>query len=207
MLINTWYPAEPAKNIKPMPHRGYLDIRSSEPQFAKFADELIEYEQDVVCTEVMRKPKQELTAEERRLLEGLWNAATAAIRDAPAVERRFPLVIYHSGGGSSFEDNAVLCEFLASHGYVVLGDAFQEASGETFNIDGRMGSARDMEYLIAYANGLPNVDWQHIGIVGHSAGPGMRSCSRHRMPRQWMPWSALIPLRTTRVSRTIAGTT
>ncbi len=48
ILINMWYPALPAKNLEPMPHRGYLDIRSSEPQFSKFADELIEYEQDVV---------------------------------------------------------------------------------------------------------------------------------------------------------------
>jgi dienelactone hydrolase len=170
ILINMWYPAEPAKNLEPMPHRGYLAIQSSEPQFAKIASELIGYEQDVVCTEVMRKPKQELTGAERRSLEGLWNAVTAAYRNAPAVERRFPLVIYHSGGGSSFEENAVLCEFLASHGYVVLGSAFQEPTGESYNIDGRLGSARDMEYLIAYADSLPDVDWKHIGIVGHSAG-------------------------------------
>jgi pimeloyl-ACP methyl ester carboxylesterase len=170
ILINMWYPAKPAKNLEPMPHRGYLDIRSSESQFSKLADELIGYEQDVVRWEVTRKPKQELTERERKLLEGLWNAATAAYRDAPPVEQRFPLVIYHSGGGSSFEDNAVLCEFLASHGYVVLGSAFQEPSGRSYNIDGRLGSARDMEYLIAYAYGLPDVDWKHVGIVGHSAG-------------------------------------
>ncbi len=170
ILINMWYPAEPAKNLEPMPHRGYLDIRSADPQFSKLADNLIGYEQDVVRWEVVRKRKPELTAGERQLLEGLWNAATAAIRNAPPVERRFPLVIYHSGGGSSFEDNAVLCEFLASHGYVVLGSAFQEPSGRSFNIDGRLGSARDMEYLIAYAYDLPDVDWKHIGIVGHSAG-------------------------------------
>ena len=170
ILINMWYPAEPAKNLEPMPHRGYLDIRSSEPQFSKFADELIGYEQDVVCAEVMRKPKHELSGAERRLLEGLWNAVTASYRNALPVERRFPLVIYHSGGGSSFEENAVLCEFLASHGYVVLGSAFQEPTGASYNIDGRLGSARDMEYLIAYANGLPDVEWKHIGLVGHSAG-------------------------------------
>ncbi len=63
----------------------------------------------------------------------------------------------------------MLCEFLASHGYVVLGSAFQEPSGRSYNIDGRLGSARDMEYLIAYAYGVPDVDWKHIGIVGHRA--------------------------------------
>src|SRR5262249_30219062 len=53
----------------------------------------------------------------------------------------FPLVIYHAGAGSSFEDNSVLCEFLASHGFVVLGSAFPERSGKSFNTDGGEGSA------------------------------------------------------------------
>jgi dienelactone hydrolase len=124
----------------------------------------------VVCAVVMGKPKQELSAAQQRLLDEFWDAPTKAYRNAPAVERRFPVVIYHSGFGSTFEDNAVLCEFLASQGYVVLGSAFQKPTGQSFNVDGRLGSARDMEYLIAYASGLTNVDWNHIGVVGHSAG-------------------------------------
>ena len=64
----------------------------------------------------------------------------------------------------------MLCEFFASHGYVVMGSAFQEPTGESYNIDGRLCSARDMEYLIAHARELPSVDWNHIGVVGHSAG-------------------------------------
>jgi hypothetical protein len=77
-------------------------------------------------------------------------------------------VIYHSGNGSSFEDNSVLCEFLASHGYVVLGSAFQEPSGKSFNVDN--GQTRDFEFLIAYAQQRPNADWNHVGVIGHSAG-------------------------------------
>ena len=50
------------------------------------------------------------------------------------------------------------------------GARFRSPPEASYNIDGRQGSARDMEYLIAFANGLPDVDWQHIGIVGHSAG-------------------------------------
>jgi pimeloyl-ACP methyl ester carboxylesterase len=64
----------------------------------------------------------------------------------------------------------VLCEYLASHGYVVLGSAFQHASGKSFNVDSKEGSARDFEFLIAYAHNLANVDWDHIGVVGHSGG-------------------------------------
>jgi hypothetical protein len=92
------------------------------------------------------------------------------LRDAAAAEGPFPLVIYHAGAGSTFDDNSVLCEFLASHGYVVFGSAFQEPSGESFNVDGKHTSARDMQFLIGYAKQLANVDWRHVGVIGHSAG-------------------------------------
>src|SRR5262249_13551622 len=85
-------------------------------------------------------------------------------------EGRFPLVIYHSGHGSSFEDNAVLCEFFASHGFVVIGSAFQKPDGSSFGVDGGLGSAHDMGFLAAAARRLPGVDWRHIGVIGHSGG-------------------------------------
>ena len=34
------------------------------------------------------------------------------------------------GAGSSFEHNSVLCEFLTSHGFVVVGSAFVRLIGE-----------------------------------------------------------------------------
>src|SRR5262249_12931917 len=68
------------------------------------------------------------------------------------------------------EDNAVLCEFLASHGFVVLGSAFQDQDGKGLNTDNREGSAGDLAFLIAHARTLPAVDWNHVGLVGHSAG-------------------------------------
>ena len=118
----------------------------------------------------MGKPIAELNENERRLLDRVWAAPTACLRDAPPLDARFPLVIYHSGAGSSFEDNAVFCEFLASHGYVVVGSAFQDQRGQTLAVDGGEGSARDLEFLIAHARRQPNVDWQHIGLIGHSLG-------------------------------------
>src|SRR5262249_40830133 len=125
---------------------------------------------EIVCKELMGKKPTELDKTERTLLESFWDSPTATHRDAPPHDGRFPLVIYHAGAQSSFEDNAVFCEFLASHGYVVVGSAFLDLSGDSFNIAGNHGSARDFEFLIAHAGRFPNVDWQHVGLIGHSAG-------------------------------------
>lgn len=57
-----------------------------------------------------------------------WNSMLAAsssvalwaVADAPFAEGRFPVVIYAPSGSSVSWENADLCEYLASHGYVVL---------------------------------------------------------------------------------------
>ena len=114
-------------------------------------------------------------------------------------------MIYHAGHGSSFEDNSVLCEFLASHGYVVFGSAFQEPSGASFNVDGKQTSARDMEFLIAYAKQLPNADWHHVGVIGHSGGAHAALITGRRPIARPTPWSAWTPRRTITAWRTRAG--
>src|SRR5262249_3233838 len=135
ILINIWYPAKEPDHGRPMLHREYLAIESRDPRLTRFATELVDYEKSVVCQYVMSPPAVTLSEVQRRLFVRFWDAPTASRRDAPPADGKFPIVIYHAGAGSSFEDNAVLCEFLASHGYVVVGSAFQEASGESFNVD------------------------------------------------------------------------
>jgi pimeloyl-ACP methyl ester carboxylesterase len=170
ILINIWYPARAGDNPRAMSHQDYLKIVSADEKLAKFSGKLAEYNRDVIAKEVMGKPRKELTDREKLLLQQFLDTPTACRRDAEPVRGSFPLVIYHSGAGSSFEDNSVLCEYLASAGFVVLGSAFQDQSGTSFNTDNREGSARDLDFLIAFARQLPNVDWGRIGLIGHSAG-------------------------------------
>ena len=170
ILINIWYPAERPTGEKLMPHRTYFAIGSDDPRLSKFAEALADYERAVVCKEVFDVDEAKLDEGRRRLFDRLLSSETTCFRDVKPLDRKSPLVIYHSGAQSSFEDNSVLCEYLASHGYVVIGSAFQEASGTTFNIDGFEGSSRDMAFLIGYAARLSYADWTHVAVAGHSAG-------------------------------------
>ncbi len=170
ILVNLWYPVAEVGDPKRMPHRDYLSIRSDDPPLARFSIKLAEYNRAVIAKEVMGKPAAELTDREKSLLNQFLDTPTACVRDAAPARGPFPLVIYHSGAGSSFEDNSVLCELLASRGFVVLGSAFQNRNGESLSTDGTEGSARDLEFLIAHARRLPGVDWNHVGLVGHSLG-------------------------------------
>jgi hypothetical protein len=170
ILITIWYPAKAGGNGKTVRQRDYLDVRSAEPPVAHFSRALADYELGLYTQDLQGEPGKGPLDRGKRLLDELLNTPTPCVRDAAAAEGQFPLVIYHAGAGSSFDDNSVLCEFLASHGYVVFGSAFQEPSGASFNVDGKHTSTRDMQFLIGYAKQLPNVDWQHVGVIGHSAG-------------------------------------
>jgi pimeloyl-ACP methyl ester carboxylesterase len=48
--------------------------------------------------------------------------------------------------------------------------AYERGDGTSFDIDSREGSARDIAFLISYAHLLSDVDWNRIGIIGHSGG-------------------------------------
>lgn len=170
ILINIWYPARTTAKAAPMLHRGYLDIESSDLRLQQFSRKLADYNRTIIATELFRKPAKDLTAQEKLLLEEALNSPTTAIRNAAHQPGRFPLIIYHSGAGSSFEDNAAFCEFMAGHGYVVINSAYQKNDGSSLNVDGSDASMADIRFLISYAQKLPNVNWDKIGTIGHSRG-------------------------------------
>jgi dienelactone hydrolase len=104
--------------------------------------------------------------------------ATAAATPAAGP---FPLVIYApSDSNASFEDD-VLCEYLASHGYVVISTSSRGAH-LPYMINGQMpvdmantrAQAADIGVLIGQAEKLAAVNTDKIAVLGYSWG-GMAS--------------------------------
>ncbi|WP_309706913.1 hypothetical protein [Armatimonas sp.] len=181
ILINLWYPTNhnntntPRNDTNtPMAYGDYLNIATDDPLIASFSQELQKYasQQRAHYTLPMWPPKEiaDWTPEEKQAFEQLLQVPTGAYRDAAAAEGQFPLILFHAGYGSPFEANSVMCEFLVSHGYVVIGSAFQQMDGCSFSIESRGATAGDIPFLINFAHGLPFVDWNHIGMIGHSGG-------------------------------------
>src|ERR1035437_11073477 len=97
---------------------------------------------------------------------------------APAAGK-FPVVIYHPGLGGTFDDNSVACEYLASHGYVVLSSAYQAADSSALNIDGDLAtSLEDLNFLLRYAATLPFADVSKVAAMGHSYGAQVMQIGR-----------------------------
>jgi dienelactone hydrolase len=99
--------------------------------------------------------------------ERMW-----AVRDAALAKGNFPVVVYAPGQSSVAWDNADLCEYLASHGYVVLaspslGAATRDADDNLSDID---AEARDISFLVSFAALLPDTDISKVAVAGWSWG-------------------------------------
>lgn len=170
ILVGIWYPARQT-NARPITYRQYLDVSPGAGPLAAFASRLEPRMRDVVANETTGKTLATMTPTEAKAFEQLLATRTFAVKDAPAVKGRFPVIIYHPGLSGTYEDNSVLFEYLASHGYIVLSSAYPDPDASKVLIGGDMaGSFADMDFLVTFARTLPGADANRLGVMGHSYG-------------------------------------
>jgi tetratricopeptide (TPR) repeat protein len=147
-----WYPAEKTA-LKPMTVGDYGNLAARETSFDK---------------PILSIAHQKwLNGIKPTLAMPMW-----AVREAPALSGRFPVVIYAPSFSAMSWENADLCEYLASHGYVVIASPDMGASARemTNDVAGINAQARDISFLIGYAQTLPNTDMSAIAVAGFSWG-------------------------------------
>jgi len=147
-----WYPAERVSS-SPMTVGDYARLSVHETSFetAKTSNDAREWmsEMSTALTQPLR-----------------------ASRSAQPRGGRFPVVIYAPSFSSSSWENADLCEYLASFGYLVVaspsfGAVTRKMTGDVAGIEAQ---ARDISFLIGYAGTLPNADVREVAVVGFSWG-------------------------------------
>jgi hypothetical protein len=147
-----WYPSEQG-TAESMTVNDYLDLWTTERNFGK--------------PKVPSRAKEWRAGMAPTLAKPLW-----AVRDAPPALGRFPVVIYSPGHSSPSWENADLCEYLSSYGYVVIASPSMGASTcyPTLDLAGIEPQARDISFLVGYAQTLPNTDMSRIAAAGFSWG-------------------------------------
>jgi dienelactone hydrolase len=95
-----------------------------------------------------------------------------AVRDARAATGSFPVVIYAPSFNADASENADLCEYLASHGYIVIASASRGARtrGMTDDVEGVEAQAADIAWLASYASTVPGADLTRLAVAGFSWG-------------------------------------
>ena len=108
----------------------------------------------------------------RSLLKTSSEIPLWAVRDATPAKGQYPVLIYAPSDSSVSWENADLCEYLASFGYVVLASPSMGVSTRdmTDDLDGINAQAGDISFLITYARSLPDTDLSEVGVVSWSWG-------------------------------------
>lgn len=162
--VSVWYPARTRTNSLPMAYRDYLRLPRAPPSFAKL-NAALEARDEASLRRVVKG---------QRAFAELMATRTAAFRGAAAAAGRFPLIVYPSGLNESGQHaNAVLAEYLASHGFVVAAvpqvgttPARLRLSPNAVDLETQV---RDLEFAAAKVRGLPFVQ-SRWAVVGHSFG-------------------------------------
>jgi pimeloyl-ACP methyl ester carboxylesterase len=108
----------------------------------------------------------------RALLKTSFDTPLWAARDARPAKGRYPVLVYAPSDSSVAWENADLCEYLVSHGYVVLASPSMGVSTRdmTDDLAGINAQARDISFLITYAGSLPGTDLSEVAVVSWSWG-------------------------------------
>src|SRR5262249_10862736 len=91
---------------------------------------------------------------------------------AEATQGHYPVLIYAPSGSGVAWENADLCEYLASNGYMVLASRSLGVSTRDMpeDLEGIKAQAQDISFLITYAVTLPNADLSRVATVSWSWG-------------------------------------
>lgn len=155
-----WYPAQPDNSARPMLYGRYLELLQTEEDFD--ADSA---QKEAAMLKTLPAPYKEKYDIERVL-------PTHALPQAKPAPGKFPVVVYAPSFSSNAFENADLCEYLASHGYLVLAspNMGQRSRAMTEDIIGIQTQAADIEFLIGYLHNIPQADTSRIAVAGFSWG-------------------------------------
>jgi len=158
-----WYPAAAAG--KPMVFGDYLALLGSEDDFSRS-----DAQQRALANQLIQANYLSESGPEQG--SAALAGAMRARRDAAPVSGKFPVVIYAPSISAPAAENPDLCEYLASHGYIVIASPSLGAHGRGMpnTLDGAETQAADIAFLAAYAHTLPQAAADRLAVAGYSWG-------------------------------------
>jgi hypothetical protein len=167
--INIWYPAVKNDSTERMKYEGYVEWIGVIGKSHSLNDEAKKTGRD----EFIKYFISSGAPEEK--INQLMNTRIAVVRNGIHEKGPFPLILFAPGIGDSPVMHTIICEYLASQGYIVasipsMGWTTREMVPSASCIETQV---RDLEYTIMIMREYPSVDIRRVGTIGFSLG----SCS------------------------------
>ncbi len=161
--ICIWYPAQKTDEQIPMVYGEYAFPYPNNSDFFGIVSRLQNRELQAIGF---------VFQGDQAALQSVMDLNVTAVRDAPHEDGEFPLIVYHTGHISGYCQNATMCEYLASHGFIVatthaLGANDVNVLPEPRDIESLI---RDKEFAVAQLRDYPSLNHSSTGLLGYSVG-------------------------------------
>jgi len=158
-----WYPADIGQES--MTYVDYRRLALAQFQMELSPDELAEAAQQLDDPPIRPDLGRGATMRENR-------RAMRAGLEAKQAAGRFPVVVYAPSLSAAAMENADLCEYLASWGYLVLASPSLGSRAQRMTLDpeGVESQVADLAFLSGFARSLPNAAPDQLAVLGFSWG-------------------------------------
>jgi hypothetical protein len=173
LLFHFWYPSKGKKTGSAMSYKHYIDLIAQREDFKRPQSEIDEFSFNYI---------KGYSDYAKKNFELDTSISTQEILDAPVFARsgipiqnigsEFPLLIYAPSNGKASVQNHLLCEYLASHGFMILSVA--SAGPNSRNRDkieeSAIAQVTDMEHMLNYFEDSLHIQYTKLGLFGFSSG-------------------------------------
>jgi len=173
LLIHFWYPADESINQSSYYFKNYIDLISQREDFDKPSSEVDGHSYNFINA-YAGFAKQHYGLDTNTTTQEILDCPVAAQYgvDISKSNKEFPLIIYAPSNSKSSLQNHMICEYLASHGFMVIsaGSAGSESINRRNDQESIMAQVIDMEYILKYFEDSLEIKYNNLGLMGFSTG-------------------------------------
>lgn len=178
-FISIWYPAIDNKDRNFMKFKNYISVYEQD-SYKQLADSLITtfkhiLLEDGILIDIKNRNDVQFSDTLQKLYNDILETDVYAKVNLKAVKGKFPCIVYHHGAQSSPYDNNVLCEYMASNGFIIVSANYnlpneQQSKYLSISTNSDFDNLTDMEFILEQTKKIQNIDTTNITAIGHSWG-------------------------------------
>ena len=172
LQVYFWYPSQDGSGAKELNFKSYIDLLAQGDDFKRSKDQIDEHSFSFVKA-YTNHAKRNYGLDTSISTQNFLDHPVHAVQGIPIPESsEFPLLIYVSSDGKASPQNHLLCEYLASHGFMII----SVATARPFSSKGKdiesnaLTQVADMEYLIKFCKDSMQIHYSKLGLFGFSSG-------------------------------------
>ncbi len=165
MQINVWFPATATKQSSRIRFQHYVELTGRQIDFGPLSEKSRKFTDEQFIKKVNALGGNGTFNAKK--LDKLKVLKTGAWYNAKPVDKKFPLIVFPNGGSPAFQ--SVMCEYFASHGFVVAAVVLkgQHAFGGDISVRGIETVVDDLGFAINKLMEIPQVNKDQIGLIGN----------------------------------------